>query len=345
MSDRRASLRPRPAARLPDVSLLAIGTPPAGGPGPKRRRTRSASAEDELAGPARYAVIDKGTGALSSEPAPVAAGRAAMLLLGMRWGGREADQVRLESILQSTAGVSAIFSIDQSDEQSDFGYKSGSFSDSIPFLRQLQPAIIALDYNFLPENYFRNHSEYYCNWFSGKIHRAMAESGARVFLMPNAKIWNDTDTDVDPNAEPRVFAEELLLGKDPPGKVAPWQLRAPQPVPIFDEFGRLKGRECSTRVPSFDQYDDGLGLPGFDPFPQLSYFFISSEEAEDLHPLVFATIKAGARLRSGSSQSATKTWEINKRYVSYERAFIVFYPVYATEAETRQFLRSVTAGE
>ena len=292
------------------------------------RTTRSATRDrgPELAVPLRFAGSST-PGRFSLvpvDPQSKDAGQEWIYVLGMQYmpmskGKEQAipDRLRLEALTTACPRVGGFFATERLLASSEdlavelpcAGFHPGIFTVDIPFCEELKPSIIMLDYNWFPIAYLESYGK---NWFSGKIHEAMHLSQAKAFLMPNARVPGAT------RKQGAAFIEQLLYGRPSAATGCRWTRPS------------LGGVED---IPSFDEYNDSAAAK-----TKLSFFFLSAEEAETMHPLVAATIAAHQEL---SDLGGRKTWEKNKDGVWEDKAFIVFHPLAATEQSTRTMLASL----
>ena len=173
----------------------------------------------------------------------------------------DADSIRLHSMFMTT-NVSHVFSIAHLSGRNP-GYAMGDFSDNIPYMSEMKPDIIALDYNWSQLEYVRNPQRYNTNWFVGKIHTAMETSDAEVFLLPNFIIVGDPKNN---------YMYDLFSGN---GK---------------------KALALDYDVESFEMFN--ASQKNF----KLNVFTISREESKIYHPLVKATVSAQSKLKESKNE-------------------------------------------
>lgn len=202
-----------------------------------------------------YATLDSKHGIVSSKGAGTS-----LFVCAMHFKAsairRDADSIRLFSMMRHT-GAQSVFSIAH-DEEPGVGYTQGDFSSRIPYVGVLKPNILCLDYNWCPIEYIRNRHRYNTNWFTGKVHNAMQESGAELFLLPNFIVYNEPKFDYM------------------------WRLFSGTAKSIL---------ELPKQIESFEKYNEKSGVL------KMKYFMISRQEAETMHPLVRGTILADEQLQ------------------------------------------------
>ena len=339
--DRRVPDKPqRPVPDKPPRPVKRQASAPALPPKPGRRG-RSAGLTAQGLEYATLLMNEHGEpviGQFGKAPAPMPREYATVLCLGMTYGRENEDQLRLETMLAQT-NVDGVFAVDKAKGQG-VGYAEGNFSKTIPFCKELKPTLIVLDWHFANEADFRE-GKYGYNWFCGKIHAAMEQSGARAFIMPNLKDPAAKDKNADPDASPRVFMRELFSGKPVPSEVRPWEgLDIPKPPGTIppDMKSEFNLTEADTkRIPGFKEYNSW----GY--HPRLSYFMMTNLDVECLHPLVSAGIEAKEDLKRMGGQALYKAWAHNSKYVSFKEPFYVFHRETESEASIRFFLNNLTA--
>lgn len=213
---------------------------------------------------------------------------------------RDADSIRLMRVLEKTR-IDAIFSIGRVPMRHS-GYSNGDFSARIPYMSELRPHIVALDYNWCPLEYVRSPDRYNANWFTGKIQSAMLESNAEIFILPNFIVFD---------APQFGYMSELFEGN---GQRA---LSLERPVESFDSYNR------SRRTPL-----------------ELACFTITRKEAAAVHPLVRATILAEGELHD--TRNSTRGWSVQQKYVHPDAAFFVFHRPQRRASEVFAHLESLS---
>ena len=180
-----------------DSDGAAAATPP-----PRRSARHTPHAPAPLAQPLQYAYLAEPRGVVEAREAPKPTGLQArgasgvpMYILAMQWGdnvAHKADAIRLRHLCSACKNIYGFFTTE--DNRSKFvsvpGFAMSYFHTKIRFCEELKPSIIALDWNWAPQEYYTQSHLYNSNWFTGKIHDAMRESGAEVFLMPNSATYD-----------------------------------------------------------------------------------------------------------------------------------------------------------